>query len=163
LVEEGRRRPLSAATAGIYGQILITALIAAYSDDKALSAEEILADAAITMVVFWIAHAYAAGMAWRLAAGRRLTRVDLYEVIGDEWPMLRAAIPACVVLGVGGLGVLSRDAAVYAALAVGIAGLFTWALVVGYRSGPSRFPTMVGVAISGAAGLAIVVLKVLAS
>src|SRR4051794_34517823 len=149
-METRSKPPLVGPTAAIYGQILITALIAAYSDDKELGSLAILSDAAVTMIVFWIAHAYAATMSWRLTAGRRLEGADLRELIVGEWPMLRAALPACLALALGAIGLLSRDTSVYLAIGVGVAGLFIWALLIGYRTGPSRFPTMVGVAISGA-------------
>ena len=146
--------------AAVYGQILATSIVATLSEDHGITAGQLLFWVALTMLVFWIAHVYAEGVARRMDRDSDLGVAELWQLARDELPELTAALPAAVALFLGWVGVLSRDAAVTLAIVVGVLVLAGWGFVVARRSGMSPRGTVGAVAINGAFGLAIVGMKV---
>ena len=144
----------------IYGQILVTAVVATLSEEDDISAGETFAAVAVTMLVFWLAHVYAESVAKRLGRGEPLKVGEVWTIARYEWPIAQAAVPALLVLGIGSLGLLSRDASVAIAIGLGVAELLGWGFIIARRSGMSPLATLGSVAMNGAFGLAIVVLKV---
>jgi hypothetical protein len=150
----------SANVAGaIYGQILVTSIVAALSEEETLSAQEIFIGVLGTMLVFWLAHVYAAAVARRLSRREPLRLREILDIANDEWPMVQSAAPALVALGLAWAGVFSTSAGVDLAIAAGIGALFAWGFVIARRSGLSPAGTLGSIALSGAFGLAIVGLK----
>jgi hypothetical protein len=156
----GAPRPEN-VTGAVYGQILVTTIVATLSEDHGISAGELLFWVVVTMLVFWIAHVYAEGVARRLERDRDLGLQELRELAVDELPELQACLPAVAALALGWLGVLSREAAVDLAIGLGVAVLAAWGFVIARRSGLSPARTLGAVLITGGFGLAIVGLKVL--
>jgi hypothetical protein len=151
----------SPALAGaIYGQILATAVLAGLSEDAGITSRELFADVAVTALVFWLAHVYAQALAARIGLSRGLTFSDVREVAAEEWPMVWAATPTLLALGLGWAGALSRDAAVTLGIGLGVAGLVAWGFLIARRSGMSRLGTLGAVMLNAAFGLAIVGLKI---
>ena len=68
--------PANAARA-IYGQILVTSLVGALSEDSDIDAEYILLSVGATMLVFWLAHVYAEAMSRGLEAGRHVSWAEV--------------------------------------------------------------------------------------
>jgi hypothetical protein len=156
-----REAEATANVAGaIYGQLLATAVVATLSEDEEISAAETFSGVAVTVLVFWLAHVYAEGVAERLGRERGLGWPEVRSVAAREWPMAQAAVPTLVVLGLGWVGALSRDAAIDLAIVVGVAALVAWGFVIARRSRMSALGTVGAVALTGGLGLAIVVLKV---
>ena len=145
--------------ATVYGQILTVSVVAALSEDAQADPSEIFGSVVLTMTVFWLAHAYAEAVGLRLDRSDPLTFKEVWAVMAQEWPMLRASWPALLALGLGWLGVLPARAAINLAIALGVLTLFGWGLVIARRSGLSPLATVGAVAVNGAFGLAIVVLK----
>ncbi len=145
----------------IYGQVLVTSLIAAFSEDQGLESEQILVGVSISMVIFWVAHIYAASVAKRLHQTRALTLDEIRGEIGNEWPMLHAALPAIFVLGLGSIDVISVRNAVELAIALGIVQLFIWGFVIARASGMGPVRTGGTMIATAGFGLLIVFLKVL--
>jgi hypothetical protein len=77
-----------------------------------------------------------------------------------ELPMLESALPTAIALALGAIGVLSRETAATVAIAVGVATLFLWGLVVARASGLPWARSLTRATISGGFGLLIVALKV---
>jgi len=146
--------------AAVYGQILVTALVATLSEDEGISSGQLLFWVVVTMLVFWLAHVYAEGVARRLERDRDLAAADVGELLADELPELYAMLPALAALALGWIGVLSRTAAVDLAIGIGVATLAATGFVIARRSRMSPSATAASVAINGAFGLAIVALKV---
>jgi hypothetical protein len=144
----------------IYGQILVTAIVASLSEEESISASDILVGVGVAMVVFWLAHVYARAVAMRLKRTEPLTVQEVASIAGEEWPIVQAAIPAVVFLVLGWAGVVSRDAAIDLAIAAGVVALAGWGFVIARRSGLSVLGTAGAVALNGGFGLAIVGLKV---
>jgi hypothetical protein len=154
------RLPANAARA-IYGQILVTSLVGALSEDSEIEAGYILVSVVSTMLVFWLAHVYAEALSRGLEARRHLEWAEIRRLAAREWPLVQAAIPTAIVLALGAIGALSTETAVDIAIALGIVALFTWGLAIGRASGWSWAAALFGAAISACFGLAVVGLKAL--
>src|SRR4051794_24272731 len=151
------RRNVAAA---VYGQILVTALVATLSEDESISIGSLLVWVALTMLVFWLAHLYAEGVAVRLEREHDLGLADVRELVRNELPELYATLPAVLLPALGWVGVLSRDAAIDIAIGAGVATLAGMGFVIARRSHLPPRATAVSVGVNGAFGLAIVALKV---
>ena len=155
---EPTRRPTGVAQA-IYGQILVTAVVAALSEDSATALGYLLLSAVTTVGVLWIAHVYSEVLAQGIHVGRTMERGEVRAVIAAELPMIETAIPTVVVLLLGIVGVLSRNTTVSLAVAVGVAMLCYWGFVFGRAAGESWPSSLASAAITGGLGLVIVALK----
>jgi hypothetical protein len=147
-------------TGAIYGQILVTAIVATLSEEESISASDILVGVVVTMLVFWLAHVYARAEAMRLTRTEGLTVREVAGIAAEEWPMVQAAIPAVVFLVLGWAGVLSRDMAIDLAVAAGVVALAGWGFLIARRSRMSLPGTVGTVALNCGLGLAIVGLKI---
>lgn len=145
----------------IYGQVLVTSVLAAASEDPGATPGDLLADVLATMLVFWAAHVYADAMSHRVESGGHLPWAQLRAIMVREWPIVQAAGASSVVLGLGALGVFSRDGAVSLAIALGLVALFGWGLVVARRSGRGLARSLLSAVLSAAFGLVIVALKLI--
>ncbi len=140
----------------IYGSLLVTGLVAVqWRHDP--STDGIALTLVITVAIFWLAHA------WSEVVNRRvhgpISRTQAVAIARAEGSMFAAAIVPALVLVVGSR-VATVDQAIGAALAVSIAQLFVWGLIVGWV-GHHRWPMALGVAlIDSLFGLVIVAAKV---
>jgi hypothetical protein len=158
----GEREPTRRHTGiarAIYGQILVTAVVAALSEDSEAAVGYLLLSAATTITVFWVAHVYAAVMARGIELQRRLQRDELRGVLAGELPMLETAVPTVAILLLGTVGVWSRNTTVSLAIGVGVVILFFWGLVFGRAAGRSWPSAVLSATITGGLGLVIVGLK----
>ena len=105
------RLPANAARA-IYGQILVTSLVGALSEDSDIDAEYILVSVVTTMLVFWLAHVYAEAISRGLVAGRHVSWAEVRGLAAGEWPLVQAAFPTAIVLALGAVGAFSTETAV---------------------------------------------------
>ena len=153
------KKPANLARA-IYGYILATSLVAAFSEDDDYSTTEVAVSVFVTGLVFWLAHVYASLLGERYAAGRRLTRSEIGAEFYAEWPLVQAFIPSIAVLLLGTIGLLSDDTAVWLAIAVGLAALLLWSLEIGRRERLSPLELAGMVLVNALFGAAVVVLKV---
>jgi hypothetical protein len=150
--------PQSLATA-IYGTILATALIAAYSEDSGSDPLQVAVAVFVAALVFWVAHAYsdllAHGLLHReegIAAG---ARADLDR----EWPLVAGAVPPILPLLLAPIGLLSDDNAETAAMATGILLLAVVGVAIALRRGSGLFGLAISAASSLVFGSVIVMLK----
>jgi hypothetical protein len=144
----------------IYGAILVTAVIAALSEDHGAGARELLAAALDTSIVFWLAHVYAQHVGERAATTDRAQWHSFRALLGRELPMVVAAFLPLAALALGAANVLSRDTAVTAALTAGVVELFFWGTLAGrHEHGPLR--ALVGGVANAGLGVLVVLLKVL--
>jgi hypothetical protein len=150
--------PANAARA-IYGQILVTSLVGALSEDSDIDAEYILVSVGATMLVFWLAHVYAEAMSRGLQARRHLGWAEIRRLAVAEWPLVQATFPTAIVLALGAIGAFSTETAVNLAIAVGVVALFSWGLAIGRASGSSWAASLFGATISASFGLVVVGLK----
>ncbi len=151
-VAHGAVRGLAAA---IYGQVVVTSVVAALEVHEQAPPAQSFATVAATMLVFWLAHAYAEAIAgadsWR----------DTARILREEGGMVIAALPTLFVLVLGIVHVLSRENAALVAVYVGVVVLFLLAAVAAHRIGRSAASVALTAVLGGLFGLVIVVLKVL--
>ncbi|HEY7619373.1 MAG TPA: hypothetical protein VH834_06335 [Solirubrobacteraceae bacterium] len=145
----------------IYGTILVMAVIAALAHDESITSAELIAGVAATTIVFWIAHVYAEVLGNRLHEDNPMNWANAWSAIQHEWPIVQAAVPLVLALGLGVVGILDTDSAVNVAIGVGILELFLWGLTVGRKLGLSLTATIAAGVVNGALGVAIAGLKVL--
>jgi hypothetical protein len=149
------------AASGIYGTILSTALIAAYTEDPGSDPLQVAVVVVVTAAVFWVAHAYADVLARGLVGsqGRGLTQAR--AELAREWPLLLGSLPPVLPLLLAPLEVLSDDSAETLAIASGVSLLAGWGMTIAWRKGSG----LIGIAISTGAsaffGVVIVGLKAL--
>ena len=149
------------AAAAIYGTIIVTAIIAALSEDPAADASEMLEVALLTSIVFWLAHAYADGVGERVATTDRRRWLSPVALLVHTWPMMQAALLVTVPLVLGALGILHRTPSIRAALLVGIVELCIWGYVAGRHFGPGRLVRVESAVFISLLGVAIATLKLL--
>jgi hypothetical protein len=143
----------------IYGTILSTALIAAYSEDPGSDPWQIAVAVLVAAVVFWLAHAYADVLARGLALRERASFARARVELRREWPMVGGAILPILPLLLAPLGVLSDYGAENAAIASGVALLGLVGGAIAWRRGEG----LAGVAFNAAGsilfGIVVVALK----
>ena len=147
-------------TSAIYGTILVTAVIAALSEDADAGRLELLAVAIDTSLVFCLAHVYAEHVGQRAATYDRSQWQSFPTLMAQEGPMLVAAMLPVAGLALGAVHLIGRDAAVTVALSAGVVELFVWGFIAGLHARGPRQALWVGLA-NAALGLLLVFLKVL--
>jgi hypothetical protein len=146
---------------GIYGTILSTALIAAYSEDPGSDPLQVAIAVLVAALVFWIAHAYAdllaRGLVGTGGAGFAQARAELAR----EWPLVLGSLPPLLPLLLGPLGVISDDSAETVAIATGVAMLAVWGMAIARRQGGGLIGIAYSAGVSALFGIVVVGLKAL--
>jgi hypothetical protein len=154
-------RPPANLARSIYGNVLATSLVVAFSEDDDYSTTEIAVAVLVTGLVFWLAHVYASLIAERYVAGRRLTRSEIGAEFYGEWPVVQAFFPPVVVLLLGTIGLFSRDTAVSLAIAGGVAAMVLWSLAIARQERMTLPALLVMTLLNALFGVAVVLLKVI--
>jgi hypothetical protein len=118
--------------AAIYGSIVATALIAAL-EEAHVSSRDVTLSVLATMVVFWVAHTWAAVAGERIHMRHRLSWHRVRVLATEEWPMVEAGFGPLAALGLGWVGLLDDGTAAKIAVAIGVVQLFAWGFVLGHR------------------------------
>ena|SRR5579872_1963516 len=150
------------AAAGIYGTVVATSIIAGLSEAHDLRPRQALEILLVGQVVLWIAHVYAGYLAHKVEHVGPIVD-SLRAVAVDDWPMLRACLPAAAALLLWWLGVLSENASYWLALGLGLGELAALGFAYGRRLGQSVWVATATGAVDGGLGALLVVAKVLAS
>ena len=145
----------------IYGNVLATSLVVAFSEDDDYSTAEIAVSVLVTGLVFWLAHVYASLIGTRYAVRRRLTRAEVGAEFYAEWPVVQAFFPPTAVLLLGTVGLLSEGTAVSLAIAGGVAAMVLWSLAIGRQERMTLPALIVMTLLNAAFGAAVVLLKVI--
>ena len=143
----------------IYGTIVVLSVLVAGSRAYPDDAGRIAVLVVVTSTVFWLAHVYAHGVADSIGREEHISRPDLRRMARREGAIVEATLPPVVALLLGAVGVLSTDAAVWLAFALGLAVLAIEGVVVARVERFGALGTMVMVAANLTLGLALVVLK----
>jgi hypothetical protein len=144
------------ASGAIYGTILGTAVIAASEESPGTIALTVV----VTLLVFWLAHAYTVVLEQGLEHGR-LSVALVWDTAWREFTLVEAPAISVVILLLGAVGVLGAGLAVNLALANGVVQLFLWGVAVARRRDRSWWAASLVGLVSAAFGLVLVVLKVL--
>jgi hypothetical protein len=154
-----RRR--AQAISAIYGAVLATAVIAALSEDHAAGPLELAGATVNTSLVFWLTHVFARYVGERAANEDSAEWNSVAQLLGQEIPMVAAALLPAAILALGDLDFLSRDDAVTVALASGVLELAVWGAIAGHHERWGLTGVALGSAAASALGLLMVFLKVL--
>jgi hypothetical protein len=146
--------------AAVYGSILAAGVVASL-DVGDVGAGDMIAALAGTMVVFWLAHVWAEGIADRMHDPRPYTWRRLRAAAAWHWPMVQAATGPLLALALAGLGAWTLDTGVTLALAISIAQLVGWGIAVGRRTFDSWPAALASGAVDGLLGMVLIVLKTL--
>lgn len=155
------RRMLSAYSGehGIYGIVLVTAVIAVGWEDE--TDLEVLVFLLGTVVVFWLAHIYAAVVASRGKTNPPGLRAAIGEGVAHASGMLVSMLIPAALLATGVLGWLEEYTAYYLALGSGILIL----AIIGYanavRNGSTWPWRIAGVLITTLLGVLVIMLSIL--
>lgn len=146
--------------AAVYGSILAAAVVASL-DVGDVDAGDMIAALGGTMLVFWLAHVWAEGIADRMHDPSPYTWRRLRTAAAWHWPMVQAATGPLVALALAGLGAWTLDTGVTLALAVSIAQLAGWGVAVGWRTFGSWPAALLSGTVNGLLGTVLIVLKTL--
>ena len=142
----------------VYGSLLVTTLVTVQWQDDA-EPELIGLSLLISVVAFWIAHAWS-----EIVAQRVHGPIDVptgVAIAGSEATMLISVIVPGVILGLPRFLGVPVDLAIGAALLASLVQLFLWGLAVGRVAHGSRWLTLGVALVDCGLGVAVVILKVI--
>jgi hypothetical protein len=145
----------------IYGTVLATSLVAAFSEDEDYDEVAVAIAVFVTTLVFWLAHVHAELFAERYAAKRPLERSEIVSRLRDQWSMVSATFPAVIIMLLAALGLFSRLWAERLAIGFGVGALIALGLEIGRREHLSTARLIGVTALNGFFGVVLVVLKIL--
>jgi hypothetical protein len=145
----------------VYGTIVVMAATAAGSRGHETDVAGLAVLVAVTAFVLYIAHVYSHALAESLQRGRRLDAAELASVARRELAIVLAAVGPVGVLVLGAAGALDAQAAVRAALGVGVVVLAVQGLRYALLERLHGAAVALLVALNVGLGLAIVALEVL--
>ena len=165
-MSDGRAKQLFFGSHGsiagtVYGTIVVMATVTAGAHGKATDAGRLAVVVSVTVLVLWLAHVYAHGLAESLERRRRLDREELASVARRELAIPAAAVPPVVVLVLAAVGVLGVQTAVWLALGIGVVTLGVQGARYAAVEQLDRTGTLTAVAVNLLLGLVIVGLKAL--
>jgi len=144
---------------GIYGTIVTSATMSVVSDKRWDEPFKTSAQVLATVVVFWLAHSFAQGVAVRATAESTVEHGDIRRDLRATWPMVAAAFPLLIPMVLVGLKVFSYDTGLWISYGLSIVILASWGLVIGQRRQLGTGATAKLVVASGTLGLLLITLK----
>ena len=143
----------------MYGIVLVTALIGVGWDDE--TDLEVLIFVVGTVIVFWLAHIYAAVVASRAARPPVVLRVALVHGIRHTYGMLVAMLVPALLLWLAVVDLVEEYTAYYLALGSGIVLLALIGYANAARNGSTWPWRIAGILSTTALGLLVIVLSIL--
>lgn len=144
---------------GVYGTILAAATMSVLSEKVYDEPLKLSAQVVGTLVVFWLAHTFALGVAHRAVGNEEDGVNSTREELAITWPMVGAAFPLLVPLFLAAVDVFSTDTGLWISYALAIVILASWGLVIGRRRRLGLGGKTWLVVASGALGLLLITLK----
>ncbi|MFN8160648.1 MAG: hypothetical protein U0R52_06345 [Solirubrobacterales bacterium] len=143
----------------IYGIILATALIGAFSEQDLVGPVATFVAVMGSAVVFWLAHAYAHIVASGVVTREATTMAEVRESLTRQVPLVLGALPPSLVLLLTPVGLLSESNSQSLAMLAGIAMLTAFGFFAARRQGVGVLGTLILTATSAGLGIIIVALK----
>jgi len=155
----GQGRQPSDYAGAIYGSLLAASVVAGTGPgQEPPHPGELIALLLATGVVFWLCHVYAHLVGER-SSGAFPSARRFRAAARQDWPIVQAAVPPAVAVGVGVLLGLSDAGAAWLALLVAVGSQLGWALYVAARVGATGGRMVAAGVVNLVLGLVIVVLK----
>jgi hypothetical protein len=139
--------------------VVIGALLAAESGTHENYTDTIIS-ALLAAAIYWLAHAYANALGWRVATRQRLTAGVLSRELIRDWAIVRGAAIPMLVLALAWATGAALETGVNAALGATVATLIAFELIAGIGSQATGRELVLDVCVGAALGVAIVTLKV---
>jgi positive regulator of sigma E activity len=147
-------------SAQIYGTLAVAALLAAESTRQETLSDTIGA-VAVTLLLYWLAHAYATALAERLATGQRWSVGHLIRIGTHEWALIKgAALPLLTLVVAWAVGA-TTNTAVLDGLIAAVVLIIALELVAGIRGKLSAGEITFQVAIGAVISVGVLALRVL--
>ncbi|WP_241835392.1 hypothetical protein [Pseudofrankia asymbiotica] len=144
----------------IYGTVLADSVLAVESERQTELRDLIYAEL-VSVLVYWLAHVYADFLGSPPSTSRRAGLHRLAETMGHEWSLVTASFfPLLAVLLAAAAGASVQTAAL-AGMWTGMAALVMWGEIAGRQSGRGTWASLAYGLVSGAFGLALILLRVL--
>ncbi len=151
----------------MHGIVLISGLLAITAQQYEADAREALVKAILTVAVFWLAHVYCGVVAHLgddvegAASGRVRVHQALDDAVHHSWGLIAAAAVPLVVLGLGSLGLISNERAIWGTLWLDVAilgllgylGVASWSWRTSFR--------LLGACCTALLGVLLILLKTL--
>jgi len=118
---------------------------------------------AATSVAFWLAHVYSHALAHSVANDQHLSFGEVQRIARREGSIIEAALPPFAALLLGAFGVISTQAAVWVAFALGLAVLAAQGLTLARVERLGPLGTLAVVAGNVSLGVLLVGLKLIVS
>lgn len=152
--------PKDGEVGAIYGLILVGSLMAAesYKQDSHL---DVLLSAAITMVVYWLAHAYSLALGRRIERSQALSLRSLSHALRDSTSVLQGAAVPLLALLIGWAAGASSQTAIDIALWSTVGTLVGLELIAGIRAKQRPLELLLSCCIGAGIGAAVLALKAL--
>jgi hypothetical protein len=152
--------PRSGEVGAVYGLILVGSLMAAESY-KSETHLDVLLSAVLTMIVFWLAHAYSLALGRRIESSASLSVRTLWEgMVGSASVLQGALVPLLALLVFWAAGASSQTA-IDAALWSAIATLVALELIAGVRAKEKPLELVLSCCVGAGIGAAVLALKAL--
>jgi hypothetical protein len=145
----------------VYGTIVALAVLVAGARAYPGEAGHIAALVLATTVILWVAHVYAHGLGGSVVRDRRLTFTELRHIARHEGAIVEAALLPVAALLLGTFGLISAHAAIWLALAAGLAVLAAEGLWFARVERLGVLGTLTIVGINLALGVSLIGLKLL--
>ncbi len=145
----------------VYGTIVVLAVLMASATAYEHDLWRLGAIVTASVLILWVAHAYAHALGESLKLERRLTRAELMTITGRELAIPLASVLPLAAIALGALEVVRDQTAIWLAIGVGVATLAVQGIRYARLERLSRMGTVVSVALNLSLGLVIVALKVL--
>ena len=143
----------------IYGTIVTLSVVVAGSRAYPHDPGHIAAVAAVTCMVFWIAHVYAHALGHSASLGEHLSFAELRRIGRREWAIVEAAVPPIGALLLGAVGILAPRTSLWLAFGCGLVVLGVQGFVFSRAERLGAGATLVVVCVNLGLGLLLVALK----
>jgi membrane protease YdiL (CAAX protease family) len=158
LVPFSRFLPTGNLAATLYGTILVTSVIATLPPQ--IGPGYAIAALIVTSFIFALAHSWADAMKVSFDERSPLTVRHLARTFRHEWPIVRAAFPACLALLVAVAGVYSTPTAFWVATAINVGLLVLWGAEMRRVTGGTPMQIVRAGLFSAGFGVLLAVLKI---
>jgi hypothetical protein len=142
----------------IYGTIVVAGVLAATEYDEQPEALDTGIYALCTVVVLWVAHAWAQTLGRRMVGGGPLRHALRHSLVRD-WALVQSALPALAAMALAGLLGASDETAINIGFWVCVASLGAWGAIVAQREHASTARTVTAALGCAMLGLVLVALK----
>lgn len=153
-----RSRSVELTASAVYGVILTEATISVVSEKVYDDPLKLSLKVVATLVVFWLAHSFAVGMAEGAIPGGTERRTVGEQLI-DTSPMVLLAVPLLLPLFVADGTALTIDAGLWISYALATVLLTGWGYVIARSRGLGTAGTLRLMSITGILGLLLISLK----